>query len=261
MKKIVVVLFLTLFTAWPAQAATDQKTIDFLEKINGYYYCLGREGLTSFSSQASFAFTPAYENAFPAVASKQAFLSAMDQMKFSISCASNGTPVVTLMPPPSTGNSQLDAAVFKTAQGLSTSVQGYLQCWTEMMLKPLHDQQTYAGGCTVQNGPNGFRVLETSPHGTAMEYFDGQDNLYASSGTYDNNLITDQSAFSKTAKGLVLSSLTVNAGGMKSTVDYEYQTVERFLMLKKVTCTAFSPQLPGGSLSFILTFSNYELNW
>ena len=260
MKKITLFLMLAFLT-WPAHAGTDQKTIDFLEELNGHYYCLSREGLTSFSAQVSFAFTPAYEKAFPAGAAKQAFLSAMDQMKFSVSCAANGTPVVTLVPPPSTGNSQLDAAVLKTAQGLSTSVQGYLQCWTEIVLKPLHDQETYNGGCTLQNGSDGFRVLETSPHGTVMEYFDGQANLYASSGTYDNHLITDQSVFSKTAKGLVLSDLTVNMGGVKSAIDYQYQTVARFLMLNKVTCGVFSPQLPGGSLSFILTFSNYELNY
>jgi hypothetical protein len=261
MKKMIGLFILMMLTALPVSSAgTDQKTIDFLEKLNRYYYCLSREGLKSFSCEVAFTVSPDFANALPENHNKQAILSAMNQLYMKVACTSTGKPTVTLLPPALTGDAKLDKIIGKMANDLRQTVEGSVQTWTELMLKPRHDQETYKNGCKIQNNADGFSVVETSPHGTFHVNYDRQALETSSSGTYDMVTITMKNGYTKTTKGYLISNSRDDMGSMKISQDYVFETLQGFYVPQKMICSLTGPQFPASGLGFTLAFSNYVLN-
>jgi len=260
MKNIIAFFFLILSIGWPAHAATDQKTIDFLEKINRYYYCLNREGLKNFSADISISLTPECEQALPETKTKKPFITTSNKLKFSVFCSSNSTPTITLIPPASSGSAQFDSAVMKSGEMFRSMIEGATQTWTEQVFKPLHDQQTYARGCVVQKTANGFSVINNGDQGTLTEYFDPQGTATGCSGTINGTSISSKNSYSKTSKGLLATGYTADIQGMNMAITFKYETVGGFWLLKSMLCKMTGPQLPGNNISFVLTFSKYKLN-
>jgi hypothetical protein len=255
MKSIIAILI--LFASWPAYAGTDQKTIDFLEKLNRYYFCLSREGLKNFSADIAFSLTPECEQAMPESKTKIPFITTSNKLRFRVFCSSDSTPTVTLVPPVPSGSARLDSAVMKTGEMFRAMIEGAIQTWTEQVFKPLHDQQTYDRGCVVQKTATGFSVIDTDKKGNLIE---SQGKSLGYSGTINGTAVSSKSDYMKTDKGLLATGYAADIQGMNMAVTFEYGTVGGFWLLKSLLSKMTGPQLPGNNLSFVLTFSNYKLN-
>lgn len=97
----------------PLHADTSQKTIDFLEKLNLKYYCLNRDGLNKFSVDATITLTPEFKKLIVDDKTKPKFITALERLKFLVTCAADSAPVVTLSAPDPTGDTQLDNRIYR----------------------------------------------------------------------------------------------------------------------------------------------------
>ena len=253
-------LILACLMARPLHADTSQKTIDFLEKLNLKYYCLSREGLNKFSADATITLTPEFEKLIADNKTKPKFIAAVEQIKFSVSCAAGRAPVVKFSAPAPTGDAPLDSRIRQAAGGFKQTIEGALQTWTEMTFDPINDQDTYAKDCKVHYTSDGFTVLVSGGDETLREYFDKEGKLSEVMGMMGNVPMDITPHYSKTAKGLLVTDYEVTEAKRATTIQCESEPVEGFLMLKQMVCDAKISGLSGSGFSFVLTFSNYKLN-
>ncbi len=255
-------MFLALILALPlaAHASTDAKTIEFMKKLNLYYYCLQREGLRNFTCDVAFKFPPSFKNNTVIQKRGPEWLATMEKLRCKASLSDDGTLSVTLLPPPATGDSATDQAVLSSAESFRKMALDATTSWQEAVVKTLYDERDYSGDCKVQNTADGFTVEVKKTDSDLTGSFTPQAEETSSSGTLGEIPVKSRNRYQSGPKGFIFIGTEGEYGNAHLKVDIENQKVGEFLMPQEIRFAMSGIRAIGGGLEIDLEFSNYLVN-
>jgi hypothetical protein len=258
MKKVMAVLFLMFFVVMPTWPETDQKTIQFLEKLNLYEYCLSREGIGNFTCDLKFTVSDSIKEKFGLLGMPPPYRKIFNNLRFALSETPNGVSDLKLLTPLPLGDPEQDAFLAKKTGSFQSMVKHIVETWAELELKPIFDQETYAGGCRVINGTGGFDVEQTSKEGVLTSHYDSQAKVTRITGQSDGMNLVMIPVLKPSPKGYVLTGLAYKTDKFSIELKINHVAVGKFQLPKKMTGEINIPGVLEGS--FGLAFSNYRLN-
>jgi hypothetical protein len=261
-KNIFLTLLAILALSIPAGAQTDPQTIQFLEKLNLYYYSLGREGLKQYSCELIVTLSDEAKSFFGCNLSDPREKTAYAHIRFTLRGTGDGQYQLSLVAPPASGDPSFDQTLQAKLDQFRGNVDGMVSSWVEGMVKSLHDQDNYKTGCEVKNGSHGFTVKTLGPHNGFeagfMEYFDPQARLYKAKGKMNGVPVTEKSEYIQSPKGYVISSDTIVMGDMSIQTHYENQVVGRYWMPNRISTRMIQGDKSPVVSTFV--FSNTEVS-
>lgn len=250
--------FIFFLSAFPSFAETDPKTIQFLEKLNLYDYCLSREGLKNFSCDLKLTLSDSFKEKMGENKMTPKYRKFFNNLRFSLTETSAGRSEVKLMTPMPSGDPVQDDYVSKRAASFQSLVKDIVKTWAESELKPTYDQETYAGGCKVINGTGGFDVEQTSKNGMLTAHYDSQAKVTNVTGQMDGMKVEMKDELTPSPKGYLLTGCSINTDKFSENLKIEHQTIGKFRMPKIITVEMNVPGVLEGT--FGLYFSKYQLN-
>jgi len=254
-------LWLVLILVVPAIARpeTDAKTLEFLKKLNLFYYCLQREGLKNFSCDATMVLTPAFKNNAEVKKHGEAWLAAMGNLRYKISLSNEGLVSVDSTIPASTGDPKTDQSILNSTQSFQTAAKEMVTLWEDAVVKPLHDDKDFASDCKIQNTADGFTVVIDRKDGPVTEFYDKKAQLLGGVGTMGKVTTKSQVQLTSNPKGSVISGLKTEMGSSSYQIKIKYQGVKGFLLPQEMEFEVMTPAL-SSSLDLVWDLSNYVIN-
>jgi hypothetical protein len=257
--KITLIALLLIFCASSAYAATDQKTIDFLETVNSQYYCLSRLGFKNFMADVSF--TTIAQSEAELKEPLATYIGELNKLIFKVSVLSDGT-VGVYLPTPASFNSDndVDNAAMIFGKDMAKNLESYLKHWAHYTVSPLFGNYKDTETLTTQTTPDGFTVTRQFKDGSITFNLDHQSKLLNSvEWSADNSfLVTDD--FSKTDKGYVLNEMHRSFRRSQIATKYEYQTIGTYQLLKRLLAQRYRGDDALNGIYYYLTFSNYKID-
>jgi hypothetical protein len=163
MKKIVAVLLFILLAARPAHAGTDQKTVDFLKKLDLYYYCPGREGLKGFTCDLKVTTSPLYKDSLFKLGCAAKVLAALDGRIIRLTFNINGKRNLNVVLPKKSADSAFDDSPKEQMLNIAKNLDPVLKTLDGDVFQPLYGLNDFKGNCTVASTADGFVLRQTSP--------------------------------------------------------------------------------------------------
>lgn len=246
-----------------SRAETSSTTVEFLKKLNGYYYCLSRAGLSNYSCDLTCALTP---KAVTELTGRRAYdpkvWKGVEAFKISVVDVS-GVPISILgITPPSTGDAALDAKVSQLDNDVFEAAQSFFQAWKGLVMEPLNDpSDANQGNLKFARSEDGFQVVQTDPAGEITAgVFDKKGKLLvldSGIGQAKSEILPN---FIYSVKGYLLRSLKITAplGSLSCVIDYGVQG--KFWMPKTLDIQVQTPEIPNANIELFFKVSNYQIN-
>src|SRR5580658_1038070 len=137
MKKSIMLTVLILLTGASAHAGTSASTAEFLKKLNGYYYCLSREGVKNYKCDLNCSLSPESEKALMAKGIYDEKLwEAVKGFQFSVEDASGQPISIQGAAPPKTGDAGLDGRIAQLDGNILESVRAFSSFWRALWVGP-----------------------------------------------------------------------------------------------------------------------------
>jgi hypothetical protein len=227
MKKIIFVLVLSFSATIPSFSATDPQTVQFLEKLNQYYYCLSREGVKGFRGEITMTFSKERRNTYSKVFGKK-IAGLIESEKFSTSVTADG--LVTINPeikiPIDDPSDNL--AVENELNSHIDIIKMTLNYWALFMLNPLNGQSNYDNGCIVENNSDGFSVLEKRGDFETTCYYDKNAKMKIMVSKKAGRILRKKKLiFTKSSKGYVFE-------GIADSFNYTYEKNGKYKIPRKI---------------------------
>jgi hypothetical protein len=263
MKKILVLIAGVFLAGGPSQAATGNGTAEFLKKLNGYYYCLSREGLKDFHCDLSCSLSPDSEKKLRAkkIYDKDLWAS-LGQLRFSVDGASGQPASIQSQEPPSTGSKELDDRVAKLNGEILEILKAFFSSWQAFGVESLNDPADIdRGNLKYQKDADGFKIIQNDPNGGVITgSFDKKGKLLQLTAGGADSATTVQTDFTYTAKGYLLKGLAITAPGVDQNCRVTYGLVGSFWMPKGLGVGVRLPEAQTADIGLIFNFSNYQVN-
>src|SRR5580693_3369212 len=162
MKKSIMLTALILLTSASAQAGTSASTAEFLKKLNGYYYCLSREGVKNYKCDLICSLSPESEKSLMAQGIYDEKLwEAVKGFRFSVEDVSGQPISIQGAEPLKTGDSGLDGRIVQLDGNILESVRAFSQFWKAFVVEPLNDPADLEqGNLKFQRLADGFKVTQ-----------------------------------------------------------------------------------------------------
>jgi hypothetical protein len=242
----------------PAYAETDPQTVQFLEKLNLYSYCLSREGLKNFTCDLKLTLSNSIKVKMGENNMTPKYRKFFNNLRFSLSETSAGESEIKLITPMPSGDPVQDAYVAKKMGYFQSAVKNLIKTWAETELKPSFDQESYDHGCKVIKDTNGFDVEETNKDGYLTVHYDSQAKVTSMAGLMNGENMEMTPELMPSPKGFVLTGLNLKSDHLSAHLIIDHQKVSKFRMPQKITAEMNVPGVLVGAFS--LYFSNYRLN-
>ncbi len=263
MKKSVLPLICLLLAVAPVQADTSKSTTEFLKKLNGYYYCLSREGLKSYHCDLSCSLTPDSEKSLQSKGIYDEKLwEAAKGFRFSVDDVSGQPISIKGIQPAKTGDPGLDARVVQLDQNVLEAVRAFSQFWKAFVVEPLNDPSDLEQGTLkFQRLAEGFKVSQPDPSGGMVAVtFDkkGKMTEFSMEGNGSKTIVKPDFIYS--SKGYLLAGMIFSAADVQQECKLDYGIQGVFWMPKDLTLIVQLPGMPGAGIELFFNFSGYQVN-
>lgn len=263
MKKSVFPVMCLLLAVAPLRAETSQSTADFLKKLNGYYYCLSREGLKNYHCDLSCSLSPDAEKSLQSKGIYDEKLwEAVKLFRFSVDDTSGQPISIQAALPPKTGDAELDGRVAKLDENILEAAKAFSQFWKAFVVEQLNDPADLAQGTLkFQRLPDGFKVTQADPSGgTVSVSFDKKGKMLEFSMEGNGPKTTVKPDFVYSSKGYLLQGMVFAGTDADEDCKLAYVTEGTFWMPKNLTLKVQLQGMPGIDIELLFNFLNYRLN-
>ncbi len=263
MKKIIGLMALLFLSGTSAQADTSKSTVTFLKKLNGYYYCLSREGLKSYHCDLSCSLSKASEQSLRSAGIYDEKLwEAVKSFRFSIDDASGQPISIQGAQAPKTGDVELDGRIAKLDENILEAVKAFSQFWKAFVVEPLNDPADLEqGNLKFQRLSEGFRVTQADlSGGTVSVSFDKKGKMveFSMEGNGPKTIVKPD--FEYSSRGYVLDGMVFTGTDISQDCKLEYDRQDVFWMPKSLTLRIQLPGTPGADIELQFGFDNYRIN-
>jgi hypothetical protein len=263
MRKIFLVWILAVMPL-TAGAQTDPTTVQFLKKLNLYYYCPSREGLKGFTCDITVTTSPVYKQNLLDMGADQKLVDALDGQKLTLTVTADGKGIIGVPTPTPSGDPHFDAQVMEQVNNFKKNLGSVVESWVGNVYMPFFNEGSFKDSCTVTNGINGFTVKEKAVNdGSVMDIeFDSKAKLNKVTASKNGvTLLVMNETYSNQAKGYQLDAYSGEMPnmGLNEADSFTYGNVAGFtLPLKVVKQVEMSPMLKKGT-ALTYEFSHYRL--
>jgi hypothetical protein len=248
-----------------AQAATDQKTLDLLKKINGEYYCLSRMGLKKFKCEMTFSFL---ENVKTTLVQKYGAddkrVKALQGLKFFMDFQGVGKWDIETNYNP-TGDKDIDDAVNQLISAAKEIADRFMKVIFNSVVvdTEFSEKQMADTDYKVVNKAEGFQVVSTHKDMTMTIDFDaadhGTDLKYLKAGQL---LVSMEYGYLSDPKGILANAVKIEATGAKiiKYFDVVYQPVSGFQLPATLDYKEHPTEEGAKDFEATVTFKGYKVN-
>ncbi|HVZ81478.1 MAG TPA: hypothetical protein VHE12_11885 [bacterium] len=254
-------LFFALLAA-PLWAAPNSATVDFLQKLNGYYYCLSREGLKDYRCSLTCSLTPESEKALKAQGILEPRVwGAMRDFHFRVMDAAGSPISIEGSPAAKTGDPSLDGQVEKLEQAILESLRGFFQSWKGLVVEVLNEPADIAQGkIRFHREANGFKVLQGDPATGEVEgTFDMKGKLLEMSLPGEDGEVSLKPRFTYTKKGYLFQGLTMTTPQVQQAFALAYGVQGRYWLPRAMTARLRLKGLANTDIELIFGFTDYRV--
>ncbi len=245
------------------RAETSKSTADFLKKLNGYYYCLSREGVKNYHCELSCSLSGDVKKNLQSMGIYDEKLwEAVKGFRFSVN-DTIGQPIsIVAAQPAPTGDAQLDGRVVKLDENILEVVKAFSQFWKAFVVEPLNDPSDLEqGNLKFQRLSDGFQVSQADPSGGNVAVtFDkkGKMLLFSMEGNGPKTLVKPDFVYS--SRGYVLQSMVFTGSDASQECTIQYGMENGLWMPKNLTFQVQLPGIPGTNIELLFNFINYRIN-
>jgi hypothetical protein len=254
--------FLLGLMALPVWAEPSQATVSFLQNLNGYYYCLSKEGLKNYQCSLTCALSKESLKSLQAqgVLEPRVWGSLKD-FHFRVADAVGRPISIEGTPAPKTGDLSVDSQVEKLEEAILESLRGFFQVWKGLMVETLNDPNDIAQGkIRFQREANGFKVLQGDPASGEVEgSFDMKGKLLEMSLPGDSGEVSIKPSFIYTKKGYLLQGLTMTTPQTQQAFALTYGVQSRFWMPGAMSLRLRLQGLTNTDIELVFGFVNYKV--
>lgn len=242
--------------AGPSFAATSSSTVEFLKKLNGYYYCLSREGLKNYHCDVTLS-TDA-----PSGGADAAFWKVVEGMRFMVDDSTADVTSVQGFPAPGTGDAQLDGRAGKMEQILLETLKTFFQSWKSFVMEPLNDPADMEkNDLKFKKEESGFKVIEIDPSGGMfVGSFDKKGKMVEFLMQDGGSKTLVQPGFTNSQKGYLLTSMLFKGADIDQQFKVGYGVVDRYWLPKDLSIRVNLGDSGAGNVEFDFHFYNYRVN-
>jgi hypothetical protein len=263
MKKIFLVWILAM-APLTAVAQTDPKTVQFLKKLNLYFYCPSREGLKGFSCDITVTTSPVFKQNLLDLGVDQKLVDALDGQKLTLTVMADGKSTIGVPAPAPSGDPHFDAQIAEQANNFKKNLEPVVNTWVGNVFLPYFDEGSFKNHCTVTNGPNGFTVEEkTVNDGSVLDMeFDSKAKLNKFTAAKNGvTLLVMTDTYSSQPKGYQLDAYSGEMPklNLKETDSFIYGNFSGFILPLRVVKQAEMPPVFKTGTALTYEFSHYRL--
>lgn len=237
MKKIALSFALVFLGVSSGYAATDKDTVDFLNKLNGHYYCLMREGLLDFQAGIKCSFFDDYLKQCSAkYGPDDKRVQELKEIKFVLSCSGKNEFSFEAAYAEPSGDPAFDEIVQKMIGVVKGAFQQNIFPWRSNVLEPVFGADDYAKfDLQVEKKDGGFVIYSTGDQ-PVSEYADNQWRIYEIEAGGKANVQSCKLKYMDTSKGMILSETTSELPQVSTEINakMEYRSVDGFMMPKRM---------------------------
>jgi hypothetical protein len=263
MKKSIMLMAVILLTSAFAQAGTSASTVDFLKKLNGYYYCLSREGVKKYKCDLICSLSPESEKSLMAQGIYDEKLwEAVKGFRFSVEDVSGQPISIQGAEPLKTGDSGLDGRIVQLDGNILESVRAFSQFWKAFVVEPLNDPADLEqGNLKFQRLADGFKVTQADPSGGMVAVsFDKKGKMVQFTMEENGSKTTVTPDFVYSAKGYLLQGMVFTGADTNEDCQLRYGTQGSFWMPKSLNLSVQLPGMSGAAIGLIFNFDHYQVN-
>jgi hypothetical protein len=263
MKRIISWIFLFL-SGSAGFAATDQATIDLLNKLDGHYYCLARESLLDFQCEVKCSLLEDYKvkclKAFPPGDKRT---QTIVPIKLLLTYATNGKLSLDVTNFDPNGDGALDENIAKILKVVKGAFNENIEPWRSSVLEPPFGGDDFVKfDLQVKKNNDGFEVLSTGDQ-PVTEYVDKQWRIFEIQGGSLTAIQDCKLQYIDSPEGMLLSEVDTRLPQKASEekVWMEYQTMDGLVMPKKMTVHVEATGNGGDSpFDVVFEFRNYQID-
>jgi hypothetical protein len=272
--------YLAVFFLIPMQllADTDSKTVDFLNKVNGYYYSLSRDGFKGFQCRVTLTLSdPLINIAKTKYQLDENMIRALQNIEFAVSCDPENPSPVTLVSPEPSGDVK---NWIHFEEVFRNGLQDFMKNWEWLVVGPVFGPKQFAEPLLVQNKADGFEVSLDKKITNLVFDFDQKAKLRSFTanktklgdkfitGIKGTSLLSSlKPEFISDSKGFVLGGYFYT-GGYGINEEYEnnrfkinYEIMNRFWLPQKVNWESQCFQKKfNDSFTMTFNFTDYKIN-
>jgi hypothetical protein len=263
MKKLILLTVLLYLAGASTRAGTSASTADFLKKLNGYYYCLSREGVKNYKCDLSCSLSPESEKTLMSKGIyDEKFWESVKGFRFSVEDVSGQPISIQGAELPKTGDAGLDGRIAQLDGNVLESVRAFSQFWKAFVVEPLNDPADLEqGNLKFQRLADGFKVTQADPSGGIVAvYFDkkGKMREFTMEGNGSKTTVTPDFVYS--SKGYLLQGMVFTTADASEDCKLEYGTEDNFWMPKSLNLRVQLPGMTGAAIGLIFNFEHYQVN-
>ncbi len=263
--KSIFLLLMILGLARPLWAQTDDKTAQFLKKLNLSYYCPSREGLKGFTCDLTVSVSEVYKKDLMGLGVDAKLAKALDGQKLTLSVTADGQYTLDTVTPKPSGDAHFDSELNLQLAHIRKDLQSVIETWVNDVFEPGFDGDSFNNDFTVVNGPNGFTVEEKIiQDGSLLKMDYGPKSRLEKMTVIKNGaiLLIMNLSYSLQPKGYQMDSYSgdVPKMNLRESDTFTYGSVGGYrLPLRIVKEVQLPPTLQKGA-SITCDFSNYSLS-
>ncbi len=261
--KACLLLFLLVPSAW---CASTPAVNDFLAKLNLRYYCLGREGVTSFECVLNPTIPQGVLQRFKEtlkrdqVPKPEACVYVLQKTKYVLR-VKEGQAEVLMGEPPPMGNELEDKAVRHEGLLFSNFYRQVIQDWVSNSMSPIFSDEDFTTRTfRVQKTAKGFDISGADKNLSAKFTFDADGKLSNISGVIKDVPFNLRTGYVPSTRGFVLRSLETKASDFHYQCAIDYGVVGNYYLPNKWTFDCLIPGVMTEADQFVLEFSQFQLN-
>jgi hypothetical protein len=247
-----------------AGAQTDPTTVQFLKKVNLYFYCPSREGLKGFACEITVTTSPVYKQNLLDMGADQRLVDTLDGQKLTLTVTADGKGIIGVPAPVTSGNPRFDAEVLEQVNNFKKNLQSVVDTWVGNVFMPFFNEDSFKNRCTVTNGPNGFTVEDKNVNDGSIADMEFDSKAKLNKFTVSKNgmvLLVMNNTYSNQPKGYQLDAYTGDAPKMNfnEADSFTYENVAGFTLPLRIVKQAEMPPMFKEGTALTYDFSHYQL--
>ena len=264
MKRIALFLMLAFLGASSSHATTDQATIDFLNKLDGHYYCLTREGLQGFQAGIRCS---VFEDYLKQCSTKYGpgdkRVQELEKIRFSFSYSGKDELSFAVNSFEPSGDGDFDAIVEKMIGVVKGAFQQNIYPWRANVLEPVFGEDDFTRFDLKVKKKDGGYIIYSAGDEPVSEYVDGQWRIYDVEADSEAAIPSCKLQYVDSPKGMILSETTSEIPKRSTEVNtkLEYRAVDGFMMPKRMSVHMKKNGAAGDTdLNVVFDFVDYRIN-
>jgi hypothetical protein len=264
MKKIVLFWMFVVLSGSSTFAATDRATIDLLNRLDGHYYCLTREGLLDFQCEVKCSSLEKYKAlCLRKFSPDDKRTQAIVPIKLVLTYATDGKLSFDVTNFDPNGDAGSDENIAKILDAVKGAFNENIYTWRTSVLEPPFGGDDFTKfDLQVQKNKDGFEVISTGAQ-PVTEYVDKQWRIFDIQAGSLTAIQDCKFQYTDTPQGMLLSEVDTRLPQKASEekVWMEYQTIDSLVMPRKMTVHVEATGNGGDSpFDVVFEFQNYQID-